>query len=142
LRTYFTDDYFKNPAKQLHSSLFENETLFAPYQDNRWSASLKMNYDVSNKQKLAFTYLRSFSINQDMNNLRITGNDVPYLPGYPFLFSQQNGQRQYVYQQFQPDGAQLDRIFIQTFLLQSHRFALVYQTTYRRQRPRLETPNR
>jgi outer membrane receptor protein involved in Fe transport len=89
LRTYFTDDYFKNPAKQLHSSLFENETLFAPYQDNRWSASLKMNYDVSNKQKLAFTYLRSFSINQDMNNLRITGNDVPYLPGYPFLFSQQ-----------------------------------------------------
>jgi len=88
-RVYLTDDYYKNPANQLHSSIFKNSDFFAPFQDNRWSSTLNLNYEINESKRLSFSYIRTISVNQDMNNLRITGNDVPYLPGYPFLFSQQ-----------------------------------------------------
>jgi len=85
LRTSLTDDYLKNPAKQLHSSIVEND-FWAPYQDNRWSAFAKLNYDFDPTKRLTFSYLKSLNINQDLNMLRVTGNEVTFSPGYQFNF--------------------------------------------------------
>ncbi|HUM45858.1 MAG TPA: TonB-dependent receptor [Chitinophagales bacterium] len=84
----FTDTYIKAPADQIVSSLYPS-TFWTPYQDNRWAGMLKLNYDFSSTKKLSFSYLRSITVNQDYNMLRITGNDVGFTPGYQFSFSLQ-----------------------------------------------------
>jgi outer membrane receptor protein involved in Fe transport len=84
----FTDTYIKQPASQLTSSLYPN-SFWTPYQDNRWAGMLKLNYNFSPTKKLTFSYLRSVTANQDYNMLRITGNDVPFTPGYQFSFALQ-----------------------------------------------------
>lgn len=84
----FSDTYLKAPADQLISSLYPN-TFWTPYEDNRWAGMLKLNYDFSSVKKLAFSYLRSITTNQDYNMLRITGNDVAFTPGYQFSFALQ-----------------------------------------------------
>jgi outer membrane receptor protein involved in Fe transport len=93
VRGAFTDEYYKNPAGQLHSSLYpgagDNGAGLAPFQDNRWSAFVKLNYNFKGGKVLTVSQLRSISINQDVNMLRIFGNDLPYQPGYQYLFSQQ-----------------------------------------------------
>jgi hypothetical protein len=83
----FTDNYFP-PARQVISSLYP-DTLWSPFEDNRWAGMLKLNYDFSSVKKLSFTYLKSITINQDYNMLRITGNDVGFSPGYQYNFSLQ-----------------------------------------------------
>ncbi|MCS6917107.1 MAG: carboxypeptidase-like regulatory domain-containing protein [Chitinophagales bacterium] len=85
IRLHFTDTYIKNPADQLVSSLYP-DTRWAPRQDNRWTGMVKLNYDFSPVQRLNATYLKSLTINQDFNMLRITGADVPYTPGYQWAF--------------------------------------------------------
>jgi outer membrane receptor protein involved in Fe transport len=93
LRGAFTDDYYKNPADQLHSSLYPDKngkaTMWAPYQDNRWSAFVKLNYQFKGGKVLTVSQLRSLTVNQDLNMLRIFGNDLPFSPGYQYDFSQQ-----------------------------------------------------
>ena len=86
LKINFTDTYIKNPAKQVISSLYP-DSFWTPYEDNRWAGLLKLNYDFSPSKKLSFSYLKSITINQDYNMLRITGNDVGFLPGYQFSFA-------------------------------------------------------
>jgi len=86
LKLNFTDEFTRNPANQLYTSLYPGTTTFTPYQDNRWSAMVKFNYDFSSTKKLKFSYLKSLTVNQDFNMLRITGNDVPFTPGYQFNF--------------------------------------------------------
>lgn len=81
----FDDQYFKTPANQVVSSLYPN-TAWSPSQNNRWAGNLKLNYEFDSKKRLTFNYLRSITINQDVNMLRITGNDVPFFPGYQFNF--------------------------------------------------------
>lgn len=88
LKFNFTDTYIKSPASQLVSSLYP-ATFWTPYQDNRWAGLLKLNYDFSPTKRLSFSYLRSITANQDYNMLRITGNDVPFNPGYQFSFALQ-----------------------------------------------------
>lgn len=83
---FFSDEFIRNPADQLYSSLYPNTTFWSPYQDNRWSNMIKLEYQVSPKEKFTFNYLKSITINQDFNMLRITGNDVPFQPGYQFFF--------------------------------------------------------
>lgn len=85
----FSDEFTKNPANQVKSSLYPGTTFWSPYQDNRWSGMFKLEYKPSAKESFTFTYLRSLTINQDFNMLRITGNDVPFSPGYQFVFSLQ-----------------------------------------------------
>jgi outer membrane receptor protein involved in Fe transport len=93
LRGAFTDDYYKNPANQLYTSLYPGSdgkgTLWTPYQDNRWSAFFKMNYQFKKGMVLSVSQLRSITVNQDLNMLRIFGNDLPFAPGYQYEFSQQ-----------------------------------------------------
>lgn len=88
LKFNFTDTYIKSPASQLVSSLYPS-SFWTPYQDNRWAGLLKLNYDFSPTKRLSFSYLRSITANQDYNMLRITGNDVPFNPGYQFSFALQ-----------------------------------------------------
>ncbi len=87
LKGAFTDEFYKNPANQVISSLYS--TAWSPYQNNRWSALLKFNYELNPKNRFAFTYLKSLNINQDVNMLRVTGNDASFNPGYQFSFQQQ-----------------------------------------------------
>ncbi len=91
LRGAFTDEFYKNPANQIHSSLYEKSlgTGVTPYQDNKWSAFMKLNYSFKGGKMLTFTQLRSITVNQDVNMLRIFGNDLPYQPGYQYMFSRQ-----------------------------------------------------
>lgn len=88
LKTNFSDTYIQNPADKVISSLYPDST-WSPYQDNRWAGMLKLDYKFDAKRKLSFTYLKSITINQDYNMLRITGNDVSFNPGYQFLFALQ-----------------------------------------------------
>lgn len=90
LRGAFTDEFYKNPADQVISSLYPN-TAWSPYQDNKWSAFAKFNYFFTGGKVLTFSQLRSTTINQDVNMLRIFGNDLPFQPGYQYLFSEQMG---------------------------------------------------
>ncbi len=87
LKGAFTDEFYKNPASQVISSLFSK--TWSPYQNNRWSALLKFNYDFNARNNFAFTYLKSLNINQDVNMLRVIGNDASFNPGYQFAFQQQ-----------------------------------------------------
>ena len=87
-KNILTDDYYHTPANQVLSSIYTNKNI-SPRQDNRWAASLKLNYDFSPKKKLSFSYVKSININQDVNMLRITGNDVGFSPGYQYAFAQQ-----------------------------------------------------
>jgi outer membrane receptor protein involved in Fe transport len=93
LRASFTDEFYRNPANQLQSSVLQekgmNPTRWTPFQDNRWSGFMKFSYDFKKGKILTGTVLRSLSINQDINMLRIFGNDVPFQPGYQYNFSQQ-----------------------------------------------------
>ena len=84
----FDDQYFKTPANQVTSSLYPN-SFWSPRQSNRWAGNLKLNYNINPRKRLVFNYLRSITINQDVNMLRITGNDVPFLPGFQYSFSLQ-----------------------------------------------------
>ncbi|MFN7312621.1 MAG: TonB-dependent receptor [Bacteroidota bacterium] len=94
LRAAFTDEYYKTPANQVVSNLYPekgwgNNRLWSPYQDNRWSAFGKLSYSFKSGKNITFSGLRSITINQDVNMLRIFGNDLPFQPGYQYLFSQQ-----------------------------------------------------
>lgn len=84
----FTDEYYKNPAKQVVSSLYP-DNRWSPFQNNRWSSLLKFNYELNNRNRFSLTYLKSITINQDVNMIRITGNDASFNPGYQFAFQQQ-----------------------------------------------------
>lgn len=79
------DTYIKNPADQLLSSILPS-TFWSPFEDNRWSGFMKLDYDMGTMKKLTFSYLKSLNVNQDLNMLRVTGNDISYLPGYQFSF--------------------------------------------------------
>ncbi|HPD65438.1 MAG TPA: TonB-dependent receptor [Bacteroidia bacterium] len=85
MRSSLSDEYIKNPAKQLNSSLFSTN-FWSPYQDNRWSAFAKLNYDFDPTMRLTISYLKSININQDVNMLRVTGNDISFSPGYQYVF--------------------------------------------------------
>ncbi len=84
----FDDQYFRTPAQQVKSSLYPTTGL-SPMQDNRWAGMLKLDYAFHPGLRLSGTYLRSLTINQDVNMLRIIGNDAPFLPGYQFEFALQ-----------------------------------------------------
>lgn len=94
LRAAFTDEYYQNPANQVISHQYNQKgwgesQLWSPYQDNRWSVFGKLNYAFKSGKNITVSGLRSLSINQDVNMLRIFGNDLPFQPGYQYIYSQQ-----------------------------------------------------
>lgn len=84
---YLSDNYFRAIADQLHSSLFTNDSLWAPRQDNRWSHTLKLAYNIRPGLKISLTNQHSLNINQSTRSLQIVGNDAVVRPGFQFPFS-------------------------------------------------------
>ncbi|RMG22653.1 MAG: TonB-dependent receptor [Bacteroidetes bacterium] len=84
---FLTDEYYRVQARQLHSSLFKNDTLWAPRQDNRWSNTLKLAYNLKPGWKLTLTNQHSLNINQSTRSLQIIGNDEVVRPGFQYIFS-------------------------------------------------------
>ncbi len=101
-----TDTYFRIRAKQLHSSLLEEDgfskmvqkvlgeaytkdRIFAPRQDNRWSATGKLSYYINSSTKLTLTILQSLNINQNTRSLQIIGNNAILQPGLQWAFALQ-----------------------------------------------------
>lgn len=84
---FLTDNFFRFTADQLRSSLLEDETQWAPRQDNRWSGTLKLAYNLKPGWKLTFTNQHSLNINQSTRSLQIIGNDAVVTPGFQYGFS-------------------------------------------------------
>ncbi len=80
------DQYFRAPANQLISST-NPSTFWTPKQDNRWSGMLKLDYEINQKTRLSFSYVRTLTVNQDDNMIRIIGNDEQFMPGFQYKFS-------------------------------------------------------
>ena len=88
LRSFFSDNYTLNPPNQVVSSLYPNNAV-TPFLDNRWSGLVKFNFQIDSTKNISLTYNKTISVNQDVNMLRITGNDLPFTPGYQFAFQEQ-----------------------------------------------------
>jgi len=88
-----TDDYFNIRAKQLHTSLFtKNDSLWAPRQNNKFSHSFKVTYQIKPGTKISLTNQHSLAINQSTRSLQIVGFDAVVTPGlqYDFINSPDN----------------------------------------------------
>ncbi len=85
----FTSDYFGFYANQLNSSLMDNQSFWAPRQDNKWSNTLKISYNLSNSTKITLTNQHSIGINQNTRTLQIIGFDQIMVPGFQYAFARQ-----------------------------------------------------
>jgi outer membrane receptor protein involved in Fe transport len=85
---FLSDEYFRATADQLHSSLFtRNDSFWAPRQDNRWSNTVKLAWNIRQGLKLTFTNQHSLNINQSTRSLQIIGNDAVVQPGFQYEYS-------------------------------------------------------
>ena len=83
-----TDEFFKNPANQLHSSMMrKNDSIWAPREDNKWSGTFKLTYNIAPGKKLSISNQSSLNINQNTRSLQVVGNNAIVTPGYQYLFS-------------------------------------------------------
>lgn len=83
-----SDDYFRIYADQLHSSLFpDNDSLWAPRQNNKWSHTFKLSFQLKPGTKFTFTNQHSLAINQNTRSLQIIGFDAVVQPGLQYRFS-------------------------------------------------------
>ena len=79
-----TDTYFGEVANQLHSSLFVNDSMWAPREDNQYTHTFKIAWRVKPGTKLSLTNQHSLAINQNSRTLQIVGFDAILAPGYQF----------------------------------------------------------
>jgi outer membrane receptor protein involved in Fe transport len=82
--TRLTDTYFGEEADQLRSSLFEDQSYWAPRQDNNFTNTIKLSYQFPKGTKLTLTNQHSLSVNQNTRTLQIVGFDAILQPGYQF----------------------------------------------------------
>lgn len=82
-----SDTYFRVQADQLYSSLFTNDSLWAPRQDNRWANTMKLSWNIRPGMKISITNQHSLNINQNSRSLQIVGNDAILRPGFPYIYS-------------------------------------------------------
>lgn len=80
-----TDTYFGAEANQLKSSLFQdNMSRWAPRQDNNFTSTVKLSYDLKKGSKITITNQHSLSINQNTRTLQIVGFDALLQPGFQY----------------------------------------------------------
>ncbi|MGB0849751.1 MAG: TonB-dependent receptor domain-containing protein [Bacteroidia bacterium] len=79
-----TDYYFGPTANQLHSSLFTNDSMWAPRQANQFTHTIKLSHELNPKTKISVTNQHSLSINQNTRTLQIVGFDAILSPGFQF----------------------------------------------------------
>lgn len=82
-----SDLYFGPVADQLRSSLFTNDSIWAPKQDNRWGSTVNLVFNLTPGMKITLTNQHSLNINQSTRSLQIVGNDAIISPGFQFPFS-------------------------------------------------------
>ena len=82
--TNLTDYYFGPTANQLHSSLFSNDSMWAPRQANQFTHTFKLSHELNSKTKISITNQHSLSINQNTRTLQIVGFDAILAPGFQF----------------------------------------------------------
>ena len=87
--TRLTDTYFGAEADQLYSSLIgsKEESMginWAPRQDNNFTNTLKLAYQLPKGAKISLTNQHSLSINQNTRTLQILGFDAILQPGFQF----------------------------------------------------------
>ncbi|TNE70273.1 TonB-dependent receptor [bacterium] len=85
-QTQFTDEFTKNSAENVQSSLIDSD-FWSPRQDNRWAGMFKLTWKIKPTMKLQISTQNSLTINQNTRMLQITGNDSDIRPGYQFFFS-------------------------------------------------------
>lgn len=94
-----TEEFYNARAGQLRSSILDDRPsvfgarlgseggeFFAPRQNNTWSNTIKLSYELGVASKLTFTQQNSFKVNQSTNTLQIVGNDQVVTPGYQYFF--------------------------------------------------------
>jgi outer membrane receptor protein involved in Fe transport len=80
-----TDTYFGSEADQLKSSLFtDNPEYWAPRQDNRFTNTIKLSYQLKGGSSISLTNQHSLAINQNSRTLQIVGFDAILQPGFQF----------------------------------------------------------
>lgn len=89
--TYFTnftmrlsDTYFGATANQLHSSLYTNDSFWAPRQENQFTNTVKLAYQLKRGTKITLSNQHSLSINQNTRTLQIVGFDAILAPGFQY----------------------------------------------------------
>lgn len=82
-----TDGYTRIVADQLHSSVFSNDTMWAPRQNNNWSNTAKLTWKIKPGMKLSVLNQHSLGINQNSRTLQVVGNDAILTPGFPYSYS-------------------------------------------------------
>ena len=84
-----TSDYYRLYADQLNSSLVPNSKFWAPRQDNKWTNTIKLAYNLGQGTKISLTNQHSVAINQSTRTLQIIGFDQIVVPGLQYAFAQQ-----------------------------------------------------
>ena len=84
---------YTGTATQLNSSLISDDaklsdSFWAPRQDNKWSGTMKLTWQVKSGMKISLTQQNSLNINQNTRSLQIIGNDAIMTPGFQYAFSQ------------------------------------------------------
>jgi len=93
-----TDTYFGAQADQLNSSLMgesdpyiganfyfpPSEINWAPRQDNRFTNTIKLSYELKGGSSISITNQHSLNINQNSRTLQIVGFDAILQPGFQF----------------------------------------------------------
>ncbi len=82
---YLTDEYYGNTASQLNSSLFpDNPDFWAPRQNNAYTNTIKLAYQLKPGTKISLTNQHSLSVNQNTRSLQIVGFNSILTPGYQY----------------------------------------------------------
>jgi outer membrane receptor protein involved in Fe transport len=82
-----TDNYFRLYADQLRSSIMPDQTFWAPRQDNKFSHTFKIGYNIRPGTKVTLTNQHSIGINQNTRTLQIVGFDQIMAPGLQYRFA-------------------------------------------------------
>ena len=86
---FLSDDYYRVQADQLHSSILpENDSLFAPRQNNKYANTIKLSYEFKPGTKITLTNQHSIAVNQNSRSLQIVGFDAIVSPGLQYNFSE------------------------------------------------------
>ncbi|MFT5725654.1 MAG: outer membrane receptor protein involved in Fe transport [Bacteroidia bacterium] len=78
------DTYFGSTANQLRSSMYANDSFWAPRQENKYTNTVKIAYQLKRGTKLTLSNQHSLSINQNTRTLQIVGFDAILSPGFQF----------------------------------------------------------
>lgn len=87
INAQLTDTYFRLMADQLYSSIMPNDKFWAPRQDNAWTHTAKLSYELNPRTKISLLNQHSLAINQSTRTLQVIGFDAIMVPGLQWAFA-------------------------------------------------------